>query len=524
MSTCTVNRFYDQSGKLIVRCTHPSHSCLRICRINFQCFCIIVISIDILKFVVGIGFIVTWGSLRIEAAVFWRIQVILIPSFCIIWIRCNIICYILVYSCFRSNAFINSILLVKQACFHRNTVSVSSNTHKLSVKKVSTVIQPPVIIKIIVGIWIVCIKRFSPLPLCECIAGISDFIPLFKIKAACIYDLRVCTEDSDSYSTVWGVIGNCGRRIIILNIKFLRNHSIRADIFCIHHVSNRIFGICIIDRIPRIKSKVVIVCQSISIIFIFLYWLSSINICSHTVFISNGKRNTNRMVKQTIDFVFISTLWNCHRIWISRRIRGIVSFNIDVHNIAGIEVGCGKQSEASAADKVLIFILRNSIVIPICDTILNIACAYLQPLYTRGKVKAFVVITSVIFRVVISAYCQNIGSKFFCYRAFVFFTRQISPVITFVLVHSFIVKRKSVFSAKFVRKFTACIFLHVLVPSYAKIVVCSQLKFRGNVTHGIVNCCIVRGCITLNTIWTKYRIVVVKKNGRYRSNGVKILL
>ena len=161
-----------------------------------------------------------------------------------------------------------------------------------------------------------------------------------------------------------------------------------------------------------------------------------------------------------------------------------------MHNIASIEVGCGKQSEASAADKVLIFILRNSIVIPICDTILNIACTNLQPLYTRGKVKAFVVITSgIIFRVVISAYCQNIGSKFFCYR--VFFTRQIIPVIIFVLLNSSIVKRKSVISAEFILKSTACVFLFVLAPCDTKSVIGSQLKFRGNVTHGIVNCCII---------------------------------
>ena len=163
-----------------------------------------------------------------------------------------------------------------------------------------------------------------------------------------------------------------------------------------------------------------------------------------------------------------------------------------MHDIAGIEVGCREQSEASAADKVRICIRWVSVVIPTCDIILNITGTNLQPLYTGGKVKAFVVISSGgIFRVVISAYCQNIGSKFFCYRAFVFFTRQISPVIIFVLVNSFIVKRKSVFSAEFILKFTACIFFRVLAPRYAKIVVCSQLKFRGNVTHGIVNCCII---------------------------------
>ena len=228
------------------------------------------------------------------------------------------------------------------------------------------------------------------------------------------------------------------------------------------------------------------------------------------------------MIKKTVDFVFICTLGDRYGISISNRTRCIIGFNIDMHDIAGIEVGCREQSEASAADKVRICIRWVSVVIPTCDIILNITGTNLQPLYTGGKVKAFVIITSVIFRVVISAYCQNIGSKFFCYRAFVFFTRQISPVIIFVLVNSFIVKRKSVFSAKFIRKSTACIFFRVLAPRYAKIVVCSQLKFRGNVTHCIVGffVFITACCITFLTIIFKYRIVVVKKNGCHRGTGI----
>ena len=230
------------------------------------------------------------------------------------------------------------------------------------------------------------------------------------------------------------------------------------------------------------------------------------------------------MVKQTVDFVFICTLGDRYGISISNRTRCIIGFNIDMHDIAGIEVGCREQSEASAADKVRICIRWVSVVIPTCDIILNITGTNLQPLYTGGKIKAFVIIASFICRVVISSYRQNIGSEGFSYLTFVFRTSQIRSV--FVLLNSCIFKCKAVISAEFIRKSTAYIFLHVLVPSYAKTVIGSQLKFRGNVTHCIVGffVFITACCITFLTIIFKYRIIVVKKNGRYRSNGVKILL
>ena len=195
------------------------------------------------------------------------------------------------------------------------------------------------------------------------------------------------------------------------------------------------------------------------------------------------------MIKKTVDFVFFCTLGDRYGISISNRTRCIIGFNIDMHDIAGIEVGCREQSEASAADKVRICIRWVSVVIPTCDIILNITGTNLQPLYTRGKIKAFVIIASFICRVVISSYRQNIGSKFFCYRAFVFRTSQVLSV--FILINGYIIKRKACVSAEFIRKSTACIFLLVLAPRYAKTVIGSQLKFRGNVTHGIVNCCII---------------------------------